>query len=85
MSQESRYLLLQGVPALGVVDDLIKLCALYGAVEEYRILHEYPTDDFLQVIWVKYQRLQAARWVFIIFISANLIDIMLYHGSKFHL
>ena len=63
VSQESRYLLLQGVPALGVVDDLIKLCALYGAVEEYRILHEYPTEDFLQVIWVKYQRLQAARWV----------------------
>ena len=63
VSQESRYVLLQGVPALGVVNDLIKLCALYGAVEEYRILHDYPTEDFMQVIWVKYQKLQAARWV----------------------
>jgi len=72
VNQESRYLLLQGVPALGVVSDLIKLCALYGAVDEYRILHEYPTEEFQQVIWVKYQKLQAARWVLVMFVLKQL-------------
>uniref|UniRef100_A0AAQ5ZDF7 RNA-binding protein 48 n=1 Tax=Amphiprion ocellaris TaxID=80972 RepID=A0AAQ5ZDF7_AMPOC len=31
---ESRYLMVQGVPAIGVMTELIQLCALYGVVEE---------------------------------------------------
>ncbi|XP_066301704.1 RNA-binding protein 48-like [Branchiostoma lanceolatum] len=61
VNQESRYLLVQGVPAIGVSEDLVKRFALYGAVQEYRILHEYPAEEFTQAYWVKFDRLQAAR------------------------
>ena len=61
VSQESRYLLVQGVPALGVYQDLIKEFALYGAVEEYRLLDEYPAEEFTEVLWIKFVKIQSAR------------------------
>ncbi|XP_040909306.1 RNA-binding protein 48 [Toxotes jaculatrix] len=58
---ESRYLMVQGVPAIGVMTELIQLCALYGAVEEYKPLDEYPAEDFTEVYLVKFQKLTSAR------------------------
>ncbi|CAJ1084003.1 RNA-binding protein 48 [Xyrichtys novacula] len=58
---ESRYLMVQGVPAIGVMTELIQLCALYGVVEEYRPLDEYPAEEFTEVYLVKFQRLTSAR------------------------
>ncbi|XP_028317211.1 RNA-binding protein 48 [Gouania willdenowi] len=58
---ESRYLMVQGVPAIGVMRELIQLCALYGVVEEYRPLDEYPAEEFTEVYLVKFQKLTSAR------------------------
>ncbi|XP_041039767.1 RNA-binding protein 48 [Carcharodon carcharias] len=58
---ESRHLLIQGVPAVGVMKELIELFALYGIIEEYSVLHEYPAEEFTEVYHIKYQRLQNAR------------------------
>ncbi|XP_062266583.1 RNA-binding protein 48 [Platichthys flesus] len=58
---ESRYLMVQGVPAIGVMPELIQRCALYGAVEEYRPLDEYPAEEFTEVYLVKFQKLTSAR------------------------
>ncbi|XP_078095084.1 RNA-binding protein 48 [Mustelus asterias] len=58
---ESRHLLIQGVPAVGVMKELIELFALYGTIEEYSVLHEYPAEEFTEVYHIKYQRLQSAR------------------------
>ncbi|KAF1381545.1 hypothetical protein PFLUV_G00155100 [Perca fluviatilis] len=58
---ESRYLMVQGVPAIGLMTELIQLCALYGAVEEYRPLDEYPAEEFTEVYLVKFQKLTSAR------------------------
>ncbi|XP_053323618.1 RNA-binding protein 48 [Spea bombifrons] len=58
---ESRYLLVQGVPAIGVAKELIEQFALYGAVEEYNALDEYPAEQFTEVYLIKLQRLQSAR------------------------
>ncbi|XP_042362983.1 RNA-binding protein 48 [Plectropomus leopardus] len=58
---ESRYLMVQGVPAIGVMTELIQLCALYGAVDEYRPLDEYPAEEFTEVYLVKFQKLTSAR------------------------
>ncbi|KAM9340001.1 RNA-binding protein 48 [Symphorus nematophorus] len=58
---ESRYVMVQGVPAIGVMTELIQLCALYGAVEEYRPLDEYPAEEFTEVYLVKFQKLTSAR------------------------
>uniref|UniRef100_A0A8D0G6B5 RNA-binding protein 48 n=1 Tax=Sphenodon punctatus TaxID=8508 RepID=A0A8D0G6B5_SPHPU len=58
---ESRYLLIQGVPALGVMKELVEQFALYGAIEEYNALDEYPAEQFTEVYLIKFQKLQSAR------------------------
>ncbi|KAF3707512.1 RNA-binding protein 48 [Channa argus] len=58
---ESRYLMIQGVPAIGLMTELIQLCALYGTVEVYRPLDEYPAEEFTEVYLVKFQKLTSAR------------------------
>ena len=62
MSQESKYLLVQGVPAVGAQQELVKVFALYGTVEEYRLLDEYPAEHFTEVFWIKYKTIQSARF-----------------------
>ncbi|POI25306.1 hypothetical protein CIB84_010944, partial [Bambusicola thoracicus] len=57
---ESRYLLIQGVPALGVMKELVEQFALYGAIEEYHALDEYPAEQFTEVYLIKFQNLQCA-------------------------
>ncbi|NXO26967.1 RBM48 protein, partial [Cisticola juncidis] len=58
---ESRYLLIQGVPALGAMKELIEQFALYGAIEEYHALDEYPAEQFTEVYLIKFKKLQCAR------------------------
>ncbi|XP_027031442.1 RNA-binding protein 48 [Tachysurus fulvidraco] len=58
---ESRFLLVQGVPAIGVMTELVQLFALYGAIEEYRVLDEYPAEQFTEVYLIKFQKLTSAR------------------------
>ena len=61
MAQESRYLLVQGMPAVGAHQELVRLMALYGTVVEYHMLDEYPAPEHTEVMWVKFQKIQAAR------------------------
>ncbi|KAK1805038.1 hypothetical protein P4O66_019406, partial [Electrophorus voltai] len=58
---ESRFLLVQGVPAIGVMTELVQLFALYGVIEEYRPLDEYPSEQFTEVYLFKFQKLTSAR------------------------
>ncbi|KAI4890257.1 hypothetical protein NFI96_014036 [Prochilodus magdalenae] len=58
---ESRFLLVQGVPAIGVMSELVQLFALYGVIEEYRVLDEYPAEQFTEVYLIKFQKLTSAR------------------------
>ncbi|RMX44859.1 hypothetical protein pdam_00020315, partial [Pocillopora damicornis] len=57
---ESKYVLVQGIPAVGVKKELLELFALYGAIDEYRILDDYPTEPFTEVYWIKFQRINSA-------------------------
>ncbi|XP_056409653.1 RNA-binding protein 48-like, partial [Hyla sarda] len=41
--------------------ELVEQFALYGAVEEYNPLDEYPAEQFTEVYLIKYQRVQSAR------------------------
>ena len=54
--------MVHGVPALGAHHDLIKRLTQYGTVEEYRILDEYPSENFTDTYLIKYQRIQSARF-----------------------
>lgn len=59
---ESRYLLIQGVPALGVMKELVEQFALYGTIEEYNPLDDYPAEEFTEVYLIKFQKIQNARY-----------------------
>ncbi|XP_065830256.1 RNA-binding protein 48-like [Oscarella lobularis] len=61
INQESRYLLVQGVPEVGAAEELVQLFALYGTIEEYMPLHEYPCEKFTEVYLIKFQQLSAAK------------------------
>lgn len=55
-------MLIQGVPALGVMKELVEQFALYGAIEEYHALDEYPAEQFTEVYLIKFQKVQCARY-----------------------
>ncbi|NXX91783.1 RBM48 protein, partial [Centropus bengalensis] len=75
---ESRYLLIQGVPALGVMKELVEQFALYGAIEEYHALDEYPAEQFTEVYLIKFQKLQCAR------LAKKKMDERSFFGSLLH-
>ena len=62
MNQESKYLLVQGVPAVGTSQELVKLFAIHGAISEYRILDDYPAEHFTEIYLIKFEKIQAARY-----------------------
>ncbi|XP_029444731.1 RNA-binding protein 48 isoform X2 [Rhinatrema bivittatum] len=41
--------------------ELVEHFALYGAIEEYHALDDYPAEQFTEVYLIKFQRLQSAR------------------------
>ncbi|KAK6165760.1 hypothetical protein SNE40_022621 [Patella caerulea] len=61
VAQESCYILIQGVPAVGAQDDLVKLCCEFGVLESYWPLDDYPSDEFTLVYLFQYERIQSAR------------------------
>ncbi|XP_053117742.1 RNA-binding protein 48 isoform X2 [Hemicordylus capensis] len=75
---ESRYLLIQGVPALGVMKELVEQFALYGTIEEYNPLDDYPAEEFTEVYLIKFQKIQSAR------IAKRKLDERSFFGSLLH-
>ncbi|KAL1926382.1 hypothetical protein VTP01DRAFT_5903 [Rhizomucor pusillus] len=62
IAQESRYLIVENVPALGIVDDLLKMCAAFGTVQEHYMLDDHPhVDQFTEVVWIKFESAVGAR------------------------
>ncbi|CAM6090996.1 unnamed protein product [Calypogeia fissa] len=59
---ESRFLIARNVPALGCVDELLKLFGLYGDIEEYRLLDEEDCEPYTDVYWIKYVKYSNARF-----------------------
>ncbi|XP_070584339.1 RNA-binding protein 48 isoform X2 [Erythrolamprus reginae] len=51
----------KGVPALGVMKELIELFALYGTIEEYNPLDGYPAEEFTEVYLIKFLKIPSAR------------------------
>ncbi|CAH0489486.1 unnamed protein product [Peronospora farinosa] len=75
VASESRYVVVRNVPALGVIDDLLKRLSLYGKVCEYRLLDHADDrekalqfevgveddDEFTDTVWVQYETVNNAR------------------------
>ena len=62
MNDESRHLLINGVPGIAVAAELKTLCEKYGSIEEIRLVNDYPSDKFCEVYYVRFHLLQAARF-----------------------
>ncbi|KFO23917.1 RNA-binding protein 48 [Fukomys damarensis] len=75
---ESWYLLIQGVPAVGAMKELVERFALYGTIEEYNALDEYPAEDFTEVYLIKFMNLQSAR------IAKKKMDEQSFFGGLLH-
>ncbi|KAM6152559.1 RNA-binding protein 48 [Erethizon dorsatum] len=75
---ESRYLLIQGVPAVGAMKELVERFALYGTIEEYNALDEYPAEDFTEVYLIKFMNLRSAR------IAKKKMDEQSFFGGLLH-
>lgn len=63
MIDESRYLLIQGVPAIAVAAELETLCKGFGSIEHLQRVPDYPSvEKFCEVYQVKFHTLQSARY-----------------------
>ncbi|KAK1945330.1 RNA-binding protein 48 [Phytophthora citrophthora] len=75
IANESRFVVVRNVPALGVIEELLKRLSLYGKVCEYRLLDhaddreaalqfEHSANDeseFTDTVWVEYETVNNAR------------------------
>ncbi|CAK9312354.1 unnamed protein product [Citrullus colocynthis] len=59
---ESRYLTVRNVPALGCGDDLLKLFSSYGNLEECTPMDAEECDEFTDVYFVKFHLVTNARF-----------------------
>ncbi|XP_054710761.1 RNA-binding protein 48-like [Uloborus diversus] len=61
VNQESMYIIISDVPAVGGCDQLRALCDSYGVVEEFQVLDEYPSEEFTEAFLVKFDSFLAAK------------------------
>ncbi|KAI7904220.1 uncharacterized protein BX663DRAFT_504349 [Cokeromyces recurvatus] len=62
ISQESRYLIIENVPSLGVTQQLLDYCQQFGAIEEHRLLDEHSSStEYTDVYLIQYTNIKSAR------------------------
>ena len=61
MSDESRYLLIQGVPTIGVGKELHDTCAVHGEISALSVIDDYPSEPFTKTYLLKYENINNAR------------------------
>lgn len=59
---ESRYLIVRNVPALGCGNDLMQLFSTYGEVEECKPMDAEDCEQFTDVYWIKFRLFSNARF-----------------------
>ncbi|XP_068223081.1 RNA-binding protein 48-like isoform X1 [Palaemon carinicauda] len=62
VNDESRYLIITGVPAIKIVEELERLCLRYGDIEVFKALPDYPQKEFEEAYLVKYKSIKKARF-----------------------
>ncbi|KAJ8543093.1 hypothetical protein K7X08_005616 [Anisodus acutangulus] len=59
---ESKYLIVRNVPALGCADQLSKLFSTYGQIEECKPMDAEDCEPFTDVFWIRFCRVDNARF-----------------------
>ncbi|KAH3741779.1 uncharacterized protein LOC127850767 [Dreissena polymorpha] len=75
---ESKYVLVQGVPAVGAGQELVRLFEAQGEIEEHRILDNYPAEHFTETHFIKYKKIQSARF------AKKKLDDWSFYGGVLH-
>ncbi|CAN7986044.1 unnamed protein product [Ixodes hexagonus] len=78
INQESRYLLISNVNAVGAAEDLKDACLEYGDIADYHAVDGYETEQFTESYLVKYVRIQSAR------IAKKKLDEKSFFGAVLH-
>ncbi|XVE85101.1 hypothetical protein DITRI_Ditri17bG0064900 [Diplodiscus trichospermus] len=73
---ESGYLIVRNVPALGCADDLLKLFATYGDIEECKPMDAEDCEQFTGVYWIKFRLISNARF------AKRKLDEFLFLGNR---
>ncbi|KAM0943132.1 putative RNA-binding protein [Dioscorea sansibarensis] len=75
---ESRYLIVRNVPALGCGDELCNLFRSYGEVEECKPMDAEDCEPFTDVYWIKFVQVNSAR------IAKRKLDESVFLGNRLH-
>lgn len=59
---ESKYLVVKNVPALGCGDELLRLFSTYGQIEECKPMDAEDCEPFTDVYWIKFHQVDNARF-----------------------
>ncbi|PKA55959.1 hypothetical protein AXF42_Ash014631 [Apostasia shenzhenica] len=59
---ESKYLIVRNVPALGCGEELAKLFGSYGDIEECKPMDAEGCEPFTDVYWIKFSQVSHARF-----------------------
>ncbi|GLH02838.1 Uncharacterized protein GBIM_08801 [Gryllus bimaculatus] len=78
INDESQHLIISRVPALGLQDELRKLCSRYGDVISLVFIPNYEGEEFTEAYHVQYSRIQSARF------AKTHLDDKSYFGSVLH-
>lgn len=62
VNDESKYLIINGVPAIKIKGELEVLCLKYGDVDILQFLPDYPHEEFTEAYLLKYHNIKNARF-----------------------
>lgn len=78
VNDESKYLIVSGVPAIKITSELEAMCLKYGDIEVLKILPDYPHEEYTEAYLLKYLRIKNARFAKI------QLDGKSYYGGVLH-
>uniref|UniRef100_A0A131YM44 RNA-binding protein 48 n=1 Tax=Rhipicephalus appendiculatus TaxID=34631 RepID=A0A131YM44_RHIAP len=78
INQESCYLLISNVSAVGAGEDLKDACLEYGDIDDFHAVDGYDTEEFTETYLVKFARIQSAR------IAKKKLDERSFFGTVLH-
>ncbi|KAK7320079.1 hypothetical protein RJT34_04810 [Clitoria ternatea] len=73
---ESRYLIVKNVPALGCGDDLLRLFSTHGEIDECKPMDAEDCEPFTDVYWIKFNHFTSAR------IAKRKLDDSVFFGNR---
>ncbi|CAA6665543.1 unnamed protein product [Spirodela intermedia] len=73
---ESRYLIVRNVPALGCGEELAKLFGTYGEIEESKPMDAEDSETFTDVFWIKFSKISNARF------AKRKLDEFVFYGNR---